>query len=217
MVGVVPVAVSRADEGELLLREFAHRTGNEIAVAIGALSLAARDAGDGGSRTNAIDDAILRLRSFGDLNRLLAKPTPDHVDLGSELAELCRSMRGARSASDAVRLRLDVENAVVGGRIARRVLFVAAELASNAYRYAFEGGEGELSVTLRINPGRILLVVSDDGSGVGVSDRKGTGYGTGIVRDLLDGVGGAIVRATGRGGTTVSVEVPIDLETTDAG
>lgn len=206
----------RPGEGELLLREFAHRTGNEIAVAIGALSLAARGGRDGRSGKGAIDEAIDRLRCFGELHRLLARPVDTEVDLGRELVELFRSVRGSRPSAGATRLKMDVERAVVDGAVARRVLMVAAELATNAYKYALDGRSGELAVTLRVVGGRILLTISDDGPGMAAVVPRGTGYGSGIVEGLLAGIEGAITVTTETEGTSVVVEVPLVDGTADA-
>jgi two-component sensor histidine kinase len=87
-----------------------------------------------------------------------------------------------------------------------------AELAANAYRHAFpDGAGGTISVALRppgVPAGEAVLTVGDDGVGFdpgGVASKR---HGVGLVRRLMEQVGGSVGVESGRG-TTWTLTFPV--------
>lgn len=194
------------DEGEdgLLLREFAHRTGNVLAVVEAALRIAA----DGCTRPAIIDHARSRLERLGVVHRLLARPVLSETDLGSDLGALCTAMHDAAEGTPGP-LEMELCDAVVDGGLARRLTLVAAELVANSHRHALGGdGSGTLSVSLRRDGGGLELIVADRAASRRPAAAGGTGLGGGIVRELVARAGGVLDVKRGDRGTTVRVSVP---------
>jgi anti-sigma regulatory factor (Ser/Thr protein kinase) len=80
------------------------------------------------------------------------------------------------------------------------------EAVTNAVRHAYPGSQGPVTLSVEQSPGRLVVVVSDEGIGArsfaacGGSDR-GMGLGLGLLRELC-----ASVRVEpGSSGTTVTM------------
>lgn len=216
VVGAVGVARARATasaatvgEDALLLREFAHRALNDVAVAVAAVNLAERGGAD--DRRRLLAEARARLEGSGALMRLLARPPEPRVDLGAGLAELCGAMRAARATGGGGELVVDAPALWVDGAVARRLLLIAAELVGNAYRHALAGrDDGRLSVTMRRVRGRVRVDVRDDGPPAGSArPTAGTGWGRGIVAELARRAGGTVALVGTGAGTLARLEAPI--------
>jgi two-component sensor histidine kinase len=92
---------------------------------------------------------------------------------------------------------------------------VAAELMTNAFKYAFcNGAPRVIGVTLREEAGSVLLTVADNGMGAAppwtqpIVARPGCGRR--IVDELADRLGGAITHYSGQAGTAVTLKLPAE-------
>lgn len=198
-------------EALLLLREFAHRAMNELAVAQSAVAIARRGvaARAPGQAAAVLDEAGSRLASVGDLMLMLARPMEATVDLGAELDALCRATLASRPDAARAALDLDLPETRVDGVVARRVALIAAELVANACRHALAGRAGTLSMRLCRAGSDLVLEVGDDGSGPAVDGgTQGTGLGSGIVTGLARLAGGSVALARGSAGTVARLTVP---------
>lgn len=196
-------------EDALLLREFAHRAFNELAVATAAVALAGR-AVAGASGAELLAEATRRLESVAALLRLLARTVPARMDVASEIAGLCRAMHGARPRSGGGALDLDLPETWVDGAAGRRLALVAAELLANAHRHALAGRAGVLAVVLRRVGRELVLEVRDDGpGGAARPGLPGLGLGRGIVGELMARAGGRVELHHGEGGTVARALMPV--------
>lgn len=206
-------AIDRGASGEdaLLLREFSHRTANEIAAVSAALHLAARSVS--GPARGFVDDAAGRLREFGRLHKILAKPVPARSEVGADLVAVCRTLTAGLKEGTNCEVFFDVDDAWVDGRTARRLVLIGAEIVSNAVRHALGEGGGRLAVSLAIDGGDLVLEVNDDGPGMRpAAATSGTGYGGAIVKQLVEVAGGGLEVDSGPGGTAVRVVLPLHGE-----
>ncbi|MFN7022940.1 MAG: sensor histidine kinase [Pseudorhizobium sp.] len=84
---------------------------------------------------------------------------------------------------------------------------IVNELATNAVKYAFPSGHGEVVLGFSRREDEVLLTVSDNGVGVsGTSD--GSGLGTRFVNAFAKQLGGSLATLTGSSGTTFTVRLP---------
>ena len=90
---------------------------------------------------------------------------------------------------------------------------VAQEAVNNAVRH---GKAGAVRLKLSRADGQVTLAVIDDGCGFDVNAKAGKGLGLRSMADRVHAVGGTIEFDSGRGGTTVSVRVPLGLAATAA-
>ncbi len=182
-------------------REMAHRSANIIQQAMAAVSLS-RKVGPG-----PLDLAMSRLTGAADLHRALGSPATMLNDIHEALETTCGAAIRAAGAEGAVKLHVIVDPKLVDARATRPLLMIAAELASNSIRHAFEHGRGSIIVDLHGTHDGMALTVEDDGTCQGW-DRPG-GQGRGIVDDLAAALRGRVRReVTSRGSARVSVEMP---------
>lgn len=203
-------AVPGFSDDRLMLVETEHRVSNEVSAALAALHLV-RSAKGSKARWRLLDEAIGRLEGFGAAHRLLSTKPSRVVDLGQDLETLCTALVRSRSCSDTSMMRLDLPSIEIDGPTARRLLVIAAELVTNALRYALAGRGGELTVSLVAHGADVVLTVIDDGPGFdSQAAAKGTGIGTPLVGELVHRAGGRILRESGPDGTAIQVCLPFD-------
>lgn len=87
---------------------------------------------------------------------------------------------------------------------------IANELATNAVKYAFPLGHGEVELGFQRRDGEVTLTVSDNGVGLG-STSNGSGLGTRFVNAFVKQLGGSLASATSSSGTTFTVRLPSSI------
>lgn len=200
----------RVGEGLLLLGEFHHRVGNEIAAALAAMRLA-QSAGVSGPCIHLFERAIQRLEGFAKVHDVLATRPTRTVDLDAELHRLCFGLVAGRGELAGGKVWLSARNVVLPGGPGRRLLLVINELMTNAFRHAVAGRDGRLWVTVHMTETDVVLVVADDGPGLGgPSKTSGSGLGSGIVAELVLRGGGNLECRSDAMGTTYQVTLPLD-------
>jgi two-component system, sensor histidine kinase PdtaS len=202
-----------SDGAWLLLAELNHRVCNELQVAMSALRLAKRElASDDPARF--IEEAELRLEAFGYVHQLLDRQR-DQGPISQRLEALCRATSLAKSALLGTHLRLTLDDVTADEEASWTICVVAFELMTNAFKHAFPGDlAGVVSVDLRREGEDLLLTVTDNGVGPRVGGRsdepvwRSPGFGSGIVNQLAERLGGFVISVGGPQGTAVSFRVP---------
>lgn len=222
-VGSIPFMFSDFDragalnssEEALLMRELCRRTAGEVATATAAIALA-NTARSAITRLRQVDDALARLRGFGELNRLLARPLPARVELAGLLETMCATIgRGGREGA-AIHIELALREAWLTGPAARRVLVVAAGLIEESLGAAPGRSAGWLRVRLTPRGHEVSLTVEDGGPGPRLPARGAErAEGLEIVADLVGRAAGTMTMVTGRRGTRMTVAMPTGLEAGD--
>jgi len=86
-----------------------------------------------------------------------------------------------------------------------QVLRILQEALANILKHA---KAATVTVTVGMEAGSLVISVSDDGVGAGVTD-AGSGHGVGNMRQRAEKIGGALNIATGASGTTIRLSVPL--------
>ena len=199
------------DRAEVLMAEVNHRVANSLALVASMIGLQARASGstetraalmETQNRVSAVAVVHKKLYNSGDIQSVALGEF-----LPSLLEQIETSMRASGHQSflipDIAPVSLPTDKSVSVG-------IITAEWVTNAFKYAYPEGKGEIRVTLKSNDdGSSELRVEDDGIGREANSApQGTGLGTKLVTALASSLGGRVEYAMGRRGTSVRLILP---------
>jgi two-component sensor histidine kinase len=199
-----------SDGAWLLLAELNHRVCNELQAALSALRLAKRELASA-EPVRFIEEAVFRLEAFGSLHQLLDRQR-GQGPLAQRLEALCRATSLAKAAPLGIHLTLKLDDVAVDEETAWTVCVVASELMTNAFKHAFAGGRpGVVGVALKQDEAGVLLTVTDNGIGCQSSETlwEAPGFGSGIIAQLAERLGGFVTRIGGPTGTAATFRIPV--------
>ncbi len=177
-----------------------------------AALLATRDAGRAAAEMAVV--AALGAEAHAELRAVIDGLAPP--DLRSAgLAESLRRYTVLASRAHGVPVRFAADGIPGLGERADAALYrVAQEALHNALRHS---GAGQVSVTLRRGPRRVILEVADDGRGLPPGTSAG-GLGLASMRERAAAAGGSLtIRSGARAGTLVRMVVPAVPQARGAG
>ena len=204
------------DRAEVLLTEVNHRAANSLTLIASLVRLQANALGDPRAKA-ALEETEARILAIALVHRrLYTSGDVRFVELdeylGSLLEQLERSMRAEGHGGTSLRhelepLRLRTDASVNLG-------VVVTEWVTNAIKYAYPGGTGDVRVRLRkLADGRAELVVEDDGIGRAENAApRGTGLGTRVVKGIAASMRADVEYLTRHPGTAARLvfSLPVD-------
>ena len=204
------VAKTRA---ELLLAEVNHRVANSLALVASMVGLQSRSAQSAETKI-ALSETQARITAVALVHQKLYTSGDVHnvaLDefLRSLLEQVGVSMSAAGHAASfkpvLAPLKMPTDKSVSLG-------VIAAEWVTNAFKYAYPSGTGEIRVILKHDgQANAELIVEDDGVGFHANQRpQGTGLGTKLVNAMAANLGGRIEYADRRPGTSARLILPIN-------
>ena len=184
----------------LMAEELQHRVRNNLQMVSGMLDSYARTAADGPAR-DGINLIVRRVTTLAQVyDSLLGVGLSETVDLAGYLRALCGRLSGLQAErSGVVQIVCRAELVQLGLDAVTALGMVVAELVTNSYKHAFPDRDGIITITLaRAGPGSATLTVEDNGVGY-EPEAESTRHGVGLVRRLLERVGGTLDVQTGKG------------------
>lgn len=190
---------------DLLLRELAHRTKNNLMIVISILSMQARVKANPETR-QALQEAVARIEAIaGAHEHVQAVQHKGEVEMRAYLHKLCGHLADALRDVRSVAVKVDVPELYLPTERAIPVGLIVNELVTNSLKHAFpDGKEGMIEVVLRQHS-MLTLLIRDDG--VGCSREITEGMGTRLVRLLAQQLGAKIAWEHPTVGCQVRVEL----------
>lgn len=150
---------------EVLTREISHRVKNSLSIVAGLLSMQGRAAADPDLR-QALDDARARVQTIASVHDRLWRTDEIHaVNLAEFMGELCEHLRSSARPGQALTCELAPVSVATDQAVPLGLL--ANELVTNAFKYAYPGGEGEVRIAIQpASEGQLRLTVCDRGVGL---------------------------------------------------
>jgi len=201
---------------EALLVEVNHRVANSLQLVGAMVRLQAQalgtDEADRRAR-DALEDTQARIRAVGQVHRrLYAGGDAAGVDMRDYLSALVAELEESWSSDAGPRaLRLSAEPIRLPTDRAVSLGVIVTELVSNACKYAYPAGGGEVRVALsRAGEDRFLLAVEDDGCGLAPgAPPRGTGVGTRLIRAMAQSLQSAVEYDPGHPGVRATLSAAV--------
>ncbi len=190
---------------ETLSQELKHRVRNSLHLVYGLLTAELDGQHDKASVT-AFRSIAIRVMGLAQVfDHLLGVGMTRVINFGAYVSALCDNLPELYNEKN-IKLVCAVEPVSVGLDDATALGIIVTELVSNAYLHAFSGGDGEISVALRVVAGQASVIIADNG--VGFVEIETVRRGMGLVKRLVQQVRGTISLQSS-GGSTWTIEFPV--------
>jgi two-component sensor histidine kinase len=157
---------SQIRDRDMLMRELQHRVKNNLQLITALIRLEARSAAEG--ETVALARLASRIDALTVLYRALsAENAGPEIDLGQYLSDIATSVMEV-NAIPGVEIDIEAGYCPLSINVAMPSGLLVNEMLTNALKYAFAGRHGgHLKLICKQDGGRVSVVVSDDGVGLG--------------------------------------------------
>jgi len=204
------------DRAEVLLAEVNHRVANSLTLVASLVRLQANTISDQAAK-DALEETQGRILAISLVHkRLYSSGDVRFVELDGYLASLLEhletSMRAEGHGGISVRHELEVLKLRTDASVNLGV--IVAEWVTNAFKYAYPDGNGDVRVRLsRLADGRAELVVEDDGVGRREGGpAKGTGLGTRLVKGIAAAMRAEVEYLRREPGTSARLTFPLPAD-----
>jgi two-component sensor histidine kinase len=199
---------------EMQMNELRHRLRNHLQNMISLISLQIRRARSQEAIT-ALEDLRARFATLTSIYIDLDNASEQPIALDTFVPDLVRRIGELYDPTGEHVARFEVAPLALPGQRAALLGQIVVELVMNVYRHAFTGRSGGvIRVDLKAMDGDAVLVIADDGPGLGEPDAQGKHFGFTIVTGLAKGLNGTFEHDS-RDGLVARVRIPLDAAPQD--
>jgi two-component sensor histidine kinase len=202
--------VRARDRAETLLAEVNHRVANSLSLVASLVRLQSRSLSDPPAK-EALQETEARIHAISAVHkRLYTSGNTTVVDLDEYLSSLLQNIEAAmRSDGHGASLKYELQRVKLKTDSSVNLGVIVTEWVTNAFKYAYPDGSGEVRVKLKqVGDRQGELVVEDDGVGRAPSPAKGSGLGTRIVSAMARTIGAEIDYSSRQPGTGARLAFP---------
>jgi two-component sensor histidine kinase len=193
----------------LLTREMSHRVKNSLASVVGLLRVQARSA-ESEDVKNALQDASLRVSTIADVHDHLWRSSHiGYVELSDFMTELCKKLQ---RNTDGHTLHCHADPMLLAADHAIPLGLLINELVTNAVKYAYPEGSGDIEVWAREIDGHLHVEISDHGVGLPEGfdiDQPRASLGFKVITGMVRQLQGDLTLSRDRTGTHFLLDLPI--------
>lgn len=175
---------------QTLMQDLHHRVKNNLQVLSSLFSLQIENLTDEKTK-NALRENEARLTAMNLIhNKLYFDHTTTTIEMQEYLTKLLQHIK-VSFGGEHVNLNINVAPVMLEADKAVAIGLIINELATNAFKYAFDGNEGEISLSLKQEgKSKILLALRDNGKGIsGVHKKHETSFGLKLVNLMVRQLG----------------------------
>lgn len=204
-------------EKDLLMREVHHRVQNNLQLVTSMLRLQEREIEDAGARRQ-LELARDRVKSISVLHRRLWRSDDlQLVDMDSFLGELVDDLANAWGSQWREQISVEIAPVRIPAQTALLLGIILTELLTNAFKHAYGGELGPISVGARASgTSGLTVVVADHGAGTDGSQKPGS-FGSQLVQRLVQQISGKLEFSPNNPGTSITLTVPVAATPAEAG
>ena len=199
------------DRAEVLLAEVNHRVANSLALVSSLVRLQSRDLQEPVAKA-ALQDVDGRIQAIAEMYKhLFTTRSADEVAVDAYLSTVLSQFESAMAANGSnVRLRRELVPVTLRTSDAINLGIIVTEWVTNAFKYAYSDGRGEVRVSLARSVDEMVVSVEDDGVGrEGDTKAKGTGLGTRVVSNIASLMKATVTYRQRHPGTEARLTMPV--------
>lgn len=210
--------VAAKDRAELMVAEMNHRIANSLALVSAMIRMQMNSESLQETRS-ALAETQSRIAAIAGVHRsLYTSENVGTVELSTYISSLTSDLKNAAPSATAVDITTQLEPMTVSADRAVAIGVIVTELITNALKYAYADGAGQIRVKLGQTDDQCLLIIEDDGVGIDESSQpKGTGLGTKLIKAMSQSLSATTTydrcNVSGAPGVSVHITWPRDVET----
>ena len=192
----------------VLVQEIHHRVMNNLQIVASLLSMKARKSTDAEIVTD-LKECERRVKSMASIHEQLHRQKDmTQVNFGDYVKRIAPEIVACFERDDSISVRMEISPVALPIDVSIPCGLILNELLTNAVKYAYPEGKGEIVIGLRNDAGRVQLTVADHGVGMAASSlRNGTSMGMQIIVMLTKRVHG-VMEFESNQGTTATLSFP---------
>lgn len=199
------------DRAEVLLAEVNHRVANSLALVSSLVRLQSRDLQEPVAKA-ALQDVDGRIQAIAEMHKhLFTTGGAGEVAVDAYLSTVLSQLESAMAANgSSVRLRRELVPVTLQTSDAINLGIIVTEWVTNAFKYAYGDGQGEVRVCLARSADGMVVSVEDDGIGRPSDVKaKGTGLGTRVVSTIATLMKATVTYRQRHPGTEARLTLPV--------